>query len=168
SELRNFVGGRLPDYMVPAGFVFMDRFPTLPSGKVNRNALPEPVPVAEVKNSARFSTPTEEFLANIWTQALGVPAVNRDDNFFELGGDSIMALQIVAKANEGGFPLTYRQIFTHQTIAELASQVNGSASGNSSLAPLTGEVILTPAQRILLERYVVNPHHYNQAALLSP
>ncbi len=133
--------------MLPAAFVFLDALPLTPNGKVDRRALPAP-DRADAGAGVGYVAPrnhVEEVLASIWSQVLGVPQVGIHDNFFAIGGDSIISIQIVARASQLGLRLTPRQIFQHQTIAELA----GVASARHSVVqaeqgPVTGALPLTP------------------------
>ncbi|WP_144160831.1 non-ribosomal peptide synthetase, partial [Paraburkholderia sp. BCC1885] len=116
--LRTQLGGVLPDYMVPSAIVALDSMPLNPNGKVDRKALPAPE-YAEQEYEAPEGE-VEEMLARIWQEVLGVECVGRHANFFELGGDSILTLQIVAKAREAGWKVTPRQLFEQYTIISLA------------------------------------------------
>jgi len=128
GELRSFLKERLPDYMAPAAFVFLDALPLTPNGKVDRKALPAPDGARPEMEQALAAprTPSEDILARIWAEVLRLDRIGVNDNFFELGGDSILSIQIVARASRAGLRLTPRHIFQHQTIAELAS-VAGTA-----------------------------------------
>jgi non-ribosomal peptide synthase protein (TIGR01720 family) len=90
------------------------------------------------------------------------------DNFFDLGGDSILSIQIVARANMAGLRLAPQQLFEHQTIAELAEVAGTVAVAEAEQGLVLGDVPLTPIQRWLLEREPASPHHFNQAFLLEP
>lgn len=123
NELRRYLEFRLPVYMVPATFVVLESFPLTANGKVDRNALPAP-DTAKREVEADYVAPrntVEESLAAIWTEVLRVEQVGIHDNFFGLGGDSILSIQIIARANQEGLQLTPRQMFQYQTIAELAT-----------------------------------------------
>ena len=117
------------------------------------------------------TTAAETELARIWAEALGIEQVGIHDNFFELGGDSVLSLQITARANQAGLRLTPRQVFERQTVAELAS-VAGEGSGSSGAVQyeqgeVVGELPLMPIQQWFLDQQWSNPHHYNQAVLLA-
>lgn len=125
SEVRHHMQTKLPDYMVPTAFVFLDALPLTPNGKVNRKKLPalnRIRPESEERYGAP-RTPLEDKLAKLWSQVLGVERVGVHDNFFELGGDSIHSIQISARAKQLGIRLASRQILQHQTIANLAAIV---------------------------------------------
>ncbi|MFF2129513.1 amino acid adenylation domain-containing protein, partial [Streptomyces olivochromogenes] len=94
AELRGHLSGSLPEYMVPAVFVRLDRLPLTPSGKVDRRALPEPVvDISQLAGSyVAPRSEAEEALARVWADVLGVDRVGVHDNFFELGGDSILSI----------------------------------------------------------------------------
>ncbi len=139
EELRNYLKQKLPHYMIPAAFVYLDALPLTPNGKVDRKALPAPDMARPNLEKAYVAprTPVEELLAGIFAQVLGIDKVGIHDNYFDLGGASIQSLQVVAKANEAGLHLTPEMLFEHQTIAELAavagtlhdSQVEASQQG---------------------------------------
>jgi non-ribosomal peptide synthase protein (TIGR01720 family) len=170
--------------MVPAAFVPLDALPLTPHGKVDRRALPTPdVSRPELRGS--FVAPhsgREEVLAGIWCQILGLERVGVHDNFFSLGGDSILAIQIVARANQAGLCLTPKHLFQHQTIAELAAAADAAVAAASRAAaaevglgsadlpeqgPVTGPVPLTPIQHWFFEQDLPEPQQYNQSVLLK-
>src|SRR5437762_8589070 len=100
--LRNFLLAQLPEYMVPSGFVFLDRLPQTPNGKIDRRALPAPEGV-QARDGDQFvapRTPVEEILADLWAELLGVDRVGAEDNFFELGGHSLLATQLITRLRE--------------------------------------------------------------------
>ncbi|CAM3673099.1 non-ribosomal peptide synthetase [Halomonas casei] len=118
-SLRETLGQKLPDYMVPGVIVTLEALPLTPNGKVDRKALPEP----DFASGTQYESPqgeVEEALAEIWSEILGVEQVGRHNNFFELGGDSILSLQIVSWLQRAGWTVTPRQVFEHQSIAQLA------------------------------------------------
>ncbi|HEX6292328.1 MAG TPA: amino acid adenylation domain-containing protein [Herpetosiphonaceae bacterium] len=118
--LRGYLQEHLPDYMVPTTFVLLERLPLLPNGKIDRQALP-PLPLLELETeSVAPRTAVEHALAHIWRHVLNVERIGIHHNFFALGGDSILSLQIIARAKQAGLQITTKQIFQHQTIAELA------------------------------------------------
>lgn len=168
GELRAYLKEQLPDYMVPALFVFLDALPLTPNGKVDRQALPAPEdggPRADTYVAPR--NPTEELLAKILMEVLGLDRVGVYDNFFELGGDSILAIQAISRAAQGGLRYTPKQLLQCQTIAELATVVSTAPPGHAEQGPVTGPVPLTPIQCWFFEQDFPEPHHYNQALLLE-
>ena len=124
--LRSFLLAKLPEYMVPGTFVFLDRLPKTPNGKIDRRALPAP-DGAPQSDSTRFvppRTPTEKALADILAELLGVPQIGIDDNFFELGGHSLMAAQLITRLrNVFQMDLPLRIIFDTPTVAGLAAHL---------------------------------------------
>ncbi|HLK57996.1 MAG TPA: amino acid adenylation domain-containing protein, partial [Chthonomonadaceae bacterium] len=167
SELRAFLKERLPEYMIPSAWVWLEALPLSANGKVDRKALPAP----EVgKNNAAYeapSTPVEEALAKIWGELLRIEGVGVHDNFFELGGDSILIIRIISRANQVGLHFTPRQIFQHQTIAELASVAGTGAHVEADQGTVAGPVPLTPIQRWFFEQDPTDAHHFNQARMLQ-
>jgi amino acid adenylation domain-containing protein/non-ribosomal peptide synthase protein (TIGR01720 family) len=171
EELRRSLRERLPDYMVPAVFMKLAALPLTASGKVDRKALPAPEqPGAREEGYVAPRTREEEILAAVWAQVLRLPRVGVNDNFFELGGDSILSVQIVARARQAGLLFTVRHIFEHQTVAALARHVTSTKDGvaGSGQGPVTGEVPLTPIQSWFFEQGFADPHQFNQALLLEP
>ncbi|HVR99977.1 MAG TPA: non-ribosomal peptide synthase/polyketide synthase [Thermoanaerobaculia bacterium] len=158
----------LPDYMVPAAFVELSELPLNRNGKVDRRALPEPD--AAGKETAPASRPRdflEEQLAAIWSQVLRVDQVGLDDDFFSLGGDSILSIQIVARASQAGIRITARQIFESLTVAELAAVAETAPALYGAQGTVTGPVPLTPIQHWFFAQELPDPHHFNQAVLLE-
>ncbi|MEM9161538.1 MAG: condensation domain-containing protein [Cyanobacteria bacterium P01_F01_bin.4] len=169
SELRRHLKVELPDYMVPSAFVFLAALPLTPNGKVDRRALPAPEG-ARADLDVDYVAPhtaIEKTLADIWADILRVDQVGIHDNFFELGGESILSIQIIARANQAGLKLTTQQIFQHQTIAGLATVAGTVTSIQSEQGPVTGAVPLTPIQSWFLEQQLAEPHYFNQAFLLE-
>jgi amino acid adenylation domain-containing protein len=134
TELREFLRESLPDYMLPASFVWMDEFPLNPAGKVDRKALPEPDSSRpELRNEyIEPRNEIEEGLAEIWASILGVDQVGMNDNFFELGGASIQSLEIASLAKaELGLDISPAMLFQHPTIGELATAAPKVESTNA-------------------------------------
>ncbi|MGW1751704.1 amino acid adenylation domain-containing protein [Streptomyces sp. NPDC002092] len=123
AELRRFVAERLPDYMVPAVFMVLDRLPLNANGKLDRAALPEPEFTGAAYRAPR--TEAERILAEVYADVLGSGQVGIDDDFFTSGGDSIRSIQVVARARTRGVVVSTREIFEHRTAARLAELVEG-------------------------------------------
>ena len=119
AEVRAQLAERLPAYMVPAAVVVLDALPLTPNGKLDTRALPAP----EYVDADHYRAPAnaiEEILAGIYAQVLGVERVGVDDSFFDLGGDSILSMQVVARARAAGLRCRPRDVFVEQTVARLA------------------------------------------------
>ncbi|WP_460624983.1 amino acid adenylation domain-containing protein, partial [Kitasatospora kifunensis] len=170
SALRGHLSGLLPDYMVPAVFVPLAELPLTPSGKVDRRALPEPEAHA-ARPATRYTAPrdrTEEILAAVWAEVLGVERVGVHDNFFELGGDSILSIQVVSRARQAGLRLTSKLLFLHQSVAALAGVVEtADRAVRSEPSEVSGSAELTPVQRWFLAEHTVNPDHYAMSVHLE-
>ncbi len=161
---------RLPDSMVPAAFVALAALPRTVNGKVDRKALPAPEPPGGREGYVAPRTREEEILATVWAQVLRLPRVGVNDNFFELGGDSILSVQIAARARQAGLLFTVRQVFEHQTVAGLARHATAAAltaAAGAQQGPVMGEAPLTPIQRWFFAQDFAEPHHFNQALLLE-
>ncbi|MFC7615017.1 amino acid adenylation domain-containing protein [Actinokineospora soli] len=142
ADLRAALRRTLPDHMVPAAFVRLDRLPLTPNGKLDRRALPAPERGADDHVPPRDAT--EARLAEIWAEVLGLDRVGVTDNFFAIGGDSILSIQVVSRARRAGLALTSRDVFAHQTIADLATAVTPAAA--PAAPAVTGPAPLTPIQ----------------------
>ncbi|MFJ4591179.1 MULTISPECIES: amino acid adenylation domain-containing protein [unclassified Kitasatospora] len=168
AVLRDAVARALPGYMVPAAVQVLDQLPVGTNGKVDRRRLPAPTgPDTAVAARVAPRGRKEELLARIWAQTLGVERVGVEDSFFDLGGDSILSIQVVARARRAGLRLDAQDVFLHQTVAELAAVAtevgDGAAEGRP---PAVGPVPLTPVQRWFFDTHD-HPHHFNQSVLLE-
>ncbi|HEX6913580.1 MAG TPA: amino acid adenylation domain-containing protein, partial [Longimicrobium sp.] len=125
EALRRHVGERLPEYMVPAAYIHLERFPTTPSGKLDRRALPSPDGEAYARRE--YEAPVgeiEETLAEIWSEVLGVERVGRWDQFFELGGHSLLVVRVVSRVRQLlGVELELGAVFEHPALASLAERI---------------------------------------------
>ncbi|MEM6402439.1 MAG: condensation domain-containing protein, partial [Cyanobacteria bacterium P01_D01_bin.116] len=172
NQLRHFLQSKLPDYMIPAIFIMLSEMPLTPNGKINRRALPEPDKEKlnnpknnqnkDNANNVKPRTEKEELLVRIWSKLLGVESVGIHDNFFELGGDSILGIQVIAASSQVGLRLLPKQVFQHQTIAELAA-VADTVSINAEQGNVTGIVPLTPIQHWFFAQNFADSHHWNQS-----
>jgi amino acid adenylation domain-containing protein/non-ribosomal peptide synthase protein (TIGR01720 family) len=167
TDLREFLAGRLPDYLIPAAFVALDRLPLNPNGKVDRRALPEPDLAPGVERYVAPRNPIEEALAGVWSEVLAVERVGVHDNFFDLGGDSILSMQVVAYARRAGLHLTSKALFLQQTIAGLAAAVTVVAPDEPDRGPVTGEVPLTPIQHWFFAELGDSIGHFNQSVFVE-
>ncbi|MFG8199781.1 non-ribosomal peptide synthase/polyketide synthase [Pseudomonas aeruginosa] len=166
EALAAHLAASLPEYMVPAQWLALERMPLSPNGKLDRKALPAPeVSVAQAGYSAPRNA-VERTLAEIWQDLLGVERVGLDDNFFSLGGDSIVSIQVVSRARQAGLQLSPRDLFQHQNIRSLALAAKAGAA-TAEQGPASGEVALAPVQRWFFEQSIPNRQHWNQSLLLQ-
>ncbi len=169
SELYELLREELPDYMLPATFMQLNTLPRSPNGKVDRRALPPPEEIlfysdddfVEPRNEA------ERKLAEIWADVLGIEEVGINDSFFEIGGDSILSIQVISRAREAGLSFSFKQLFDHPTIAQLAGIAEESESTEAEQGLVKGPVPLTPIQQWFFEQELSEPHHWNQTFLLE-
>lgn len=168
DELRDFLKDQMPDYMVPHALMSLAELPKMISGKIDRKALPAPE-YAEADAEELSSEPknaTEETLLAIFKDVLGHDSISTQRSFFELGGDSIMSIQLIAKANQAGLRLTPKQLFENPTIASLATVAGQGPAVVAEQGRVEGEVPLTPIQHWFFEREFTASHHWNQSLLL--
>ncbi|MFK3775625.1 amino acid adenylation domain-containing protein [Pseudomonas sp. NPDC089406] len=159
AALRERLQAQLPDYMVPARLMRLEHMPLTPNRKLDRKALPEPE--LQVREHVAPEGEVECTLAQIWQSVLNLPQVGAEDNFFELGGDSIVSVQVVARAREAGLAFTPRELFEQQTIRRLAKVV-GQPATVAATTPSTGLAQLSAAERARL------PADLEDAYPLSP
>jgi amino acid adenylation domain-containing protein len=171
DDLRRFLGGKLPDYMVPPYYVALEAFPLSPNGKVDRKALPAPDRSGAARGSA-YEAPrnaAEEALAGIWGEVLGLPRVGIHDNFFDLGGHSLKATQAVSRIRQHfRVELPLPAFFEAPTVAGLGRVLEGAApaDGVAGIAAVAGERTRFPAslhqQRFwLLDQLLERHEAYN-------
>ncbi len=174
ADLREHLLAELPPYMVPALFAAVEELPLTANGKVDRRALAARAAALEsAGGTGRDSrphrpprTPAEDLLCRVWSEVLRLERVGIDDDFFALGGDSILSIQVVARAARAGCRITPRQLFEHPTVAELAAVAGTVAAAEAEQGEVTGPVPLTPIQRWFFAGDPTDRHHFNQAILL--
>ncbi|MFF3539509.1 alpha/beta fold hydrolase, partial [Streptomyces sp. NPDC002466] len=141
-ELRTHLQRLLPDYMVPALYVPLDRLPLTPNGKVDTKALPAPghdrPELATTYTAPRNST--EETITAVWSDVLGIDTIGIHDNFFELGGQSISAVRVVSRLREAGLGVTLQQFVRHPTVARLATALDVPQAASAGLVVLLSSV----------------------------
>ncbi|MFJ1749548.1 amino acid adenylation domain-containing protein [Streptomyces sp. NPDC088116] len=149
DALREHVAALLPDYMVPSAFTALDTLPLTANGKLDKSALPAPPLGAGAGQRPRDHR--ERVLCTLVSELLGVPDVGVHDNFFAIGGDSIVSIQLVARANRAGLLLTPREVFQHQTVAALAVVARDAGEERAPADDAIGTVPATPMTRWLRE-----------------
>ncbi|MFL8990198.1 amino acid adenylation domain-containing protein [Pseudomonas sp. QLc11A] len=167
QTLKAWLLGSLPEYMVPTYLMPLDALPVTANGKLDRKALPPP----DAAPQQAFVAPQDAMqttLAQIWQDVLGTQPVGLEDNFFELGGDSIISIQVVSRARQAGIRLSPRDLFQYQTVRSLALVATFDSRSRIDQGPVSGEVILTPAQHYFFEQAIALRQHWNQSLLLTP
>jgi amino acid adenylation domain-containing protein len=126
DELREFLAGLLPEYLLPSNYLWLDRLPLTPHGKIDRDALPVAVePAGTEPPESRPRTPTEATIASIVAELLDVTDIGMDQNFFLLGGHSMLGAQLIVRLEDlFGVEITLRYLFDHPTLAEIAAHVD--------------------------------------------
>ncbi|MBK3618672.1 amino acid adenylation domain-containing protein, partial [Streptomyces sp. MBT98] len=156
AALRTALAGVLPDHMVPSAFVTVPGLPVTANGKLDRDALPAP-DFGSATGDTAPEGPVEETLAALFAEVLALPSVGAEDSFFTLGGDSILSMQLVARARAAGLRLTPREVFEQTSVRALAALVSGrspdpGAGPSVPALPDTGPAPLTPIMRWIAER----------------
>jgi amino acid adenylation domain-containing protein/non-ribosomal peptide synthase protein (TIGR01720 family) len=168
-KLAAWLKERLPAYSRPQQWQVLAELPLTANGKIDRDRLPAMLGQVASGASVAPRTPVERTLAEIWCKLLNRRDIGIHDNFFELGGDSILSLQIVARCREAGLELLPRQIFEHQTIAELVPHAIQRADPADAIDqhPFTGPVAPGPIQKWFYALQLRKPHHFNQSVMLA-
>jgi len=123
ASVRAAVSTRLPGYMVPSSLTVLDTLPKTESGKLNRPGLPRPA-VSTSGQTEPTRTDTERALAAVFADLLSTPDVGRFDDFFALGGDSILSVQLAARARAAGLAVNPRMVFENPTVEQLAAAID--------------------------------------------
>jgi amino acid adenylation domain-containing protein/non-ribosomal peptide synthase protein (TIGR01720 family) len=177
---------RLPEYMLPSDYVWLESFPVTKNGKLDTSRLPDSA-VASGGLSAAPEGEVESEIAKVWREVLRLEHVGTRDNFFKVGGDSILALQVIARLRKAGYKLTPKVLFANPTVADLARLAPtlraagvaagvgaGSGHGLGPMAVPTGrsepnsvpdDFALAPIQSWFFEQRFLVPQHWNQSLL---
>ncbi|HSF39448.1 MAG TPA: amino acid adenylation domain-containing protein, partial [Thermoanaerobaculia bacterium] len=143
ADLRAYLKERLPEYMVPSGWVFLDALPLTPNDKVDRQALSRIAPETEEAEHRAPRTPVEEMVAGLFAELLGAGRVGLSDDFFALGGHSLLATRVISRLRQVfGVELPVRAVFERSTVADLASRIEEALQGEQGPAapPLVARV----------------------------
>lgn len=168
AGIRKKLGENLPEYMVPAFFVTLEKIPLTNNGKLDRKSLPEPRYVVTRETDLVPADELEKEVQQIWSGVLGFDNVGLEDNFFELGGDSIKAVQIAARMHDRDLSVNAKDILGYQTIRQLCANVDfKSHIRRYDQGIIEGEMGPTPIEAWFLSQRFKNPHHYNQSVLLE-
>ena len=154
TPVREFLSGKLPNYMLPSAVVRMEAMPLTPNGKIDRNALPAPESGghARQKEFVAPRTSQEKLLAGIWAEVLHLDRVGIHDNLFELGADSLHIFQIAARAGKTGITIAPAQFLKHRTISSLLAQFETSSAGEGN-----GNSAMPSIVPVAREKYRVRP-----------
>lgn len=169
GELRRFLELRLPAYMVPSSFTMLDALPLNSNGKLDYGRLPGPDTTrpGPAEDYLEPQSPVQQQLADIIAAVVGLSAISVQDNFFEVGGDSILAIQVVARAREAGLQLSPYDLFAHPTVAALAEVAAGGAAIDAEQGEVTGPVPLAPMQSVFCGTGIEDPARQNISVLLE-
>ncbi|WGS85508.1 non-ribosomal peptide synthetase [Methylomonas sp. UP202] len=169
ADLRAGLAKQLPEYMIPAHFVVLERLPVNASGKIDRKALPKCSEAQRLSDELGGAAQgeRESLLAQVWCGVLGLDGIGREDNFFASGGDSIKALQIVSRLRQQGWKLEVRDLFAYPSLSRLAPRLSPLKAVAEVLDKAEGELPLTPIQQHFFRYHGCDFHHFNQAFLLE-
>ncbi|WP_405083110.1 amino acid adenylation domain-containing protein [Paenibacillus chitinolyticus] len=157
AQLREYLGDKLPSYMIPAFMVVLEAIPLTPTGKIDRRALPKPGPTdAGKRELVPLSTDTERKLAEIWKELLGTDAISAKDSFFELGGHSLKAAGMISRiAERFGIQIPLRDIFMNPTLEGLAAHLDTSGTVAAARIPKQPEREHYPMSRAQRRQFMM-------------
>ena len=169
SAFRQHLAEHLSAQLIPSSFQWIPQLPLNSNGKVDRSRLPDQVYVSATEKTKQDATDTEQQLLLIWKSLLPSQEIGLNDNFFDLGGDSIIALQIVSRANRAGLKITPAELFQFQTIVDLARVAKRSTEAVAThlAQPHDRPFHPTPIQSWFLDQQLANPHHFNQSVCVT-
>jgi hypothetical protein len=142
QELRAFLKNKLPDYMVPAAFVLLEKLPLTPTGKIDRHALPAPALNPQRIDSTRPRSETEKMVPDAWSAVIDGESIGVYEDFFQLGGHSLLAMRVVSRLRSAsGLDIPLRVFFENATVAALAEYIKGARCTGAStpLAPVVAD-----------------------------
>lgn len=170
DEILRHLRASLPEHMVPSVIIPLQSMPLTVNGKLDKRALPLPSPLNAVTDYVSPVDEIETRLADIWAKVLKLDRVGTTDNFFELGGDSILSLQIIARARKQSIKISPKQLFDKPTVAQLAKvvEVITDVLAPNVVEEVSGAYELTPIQHKFFSEDIPQRHHWNQAILLTP
>jgi non-ribosomal peptide synthase protein (TIGR01720 family) len=176
TALLSYLQSKLPEYMVPSAWVYLEKLPLTINGKLDRKALPDPA----FTNQDQYVAPRNELegkLCQIWADVVGLPVeqVGTSDDFFRLGGDSIVSIQLVSRLRQKlGIQVSVKDIFSYKTIAKLYDQLlskqlasSHALTLKSEQGKLIGEVPLLPIQAWFFENNFAKVSHWNQSFIIK-
>jgi len=165
GKFRDYLAGELPDYMIPAYFMNIEKIPLTPNGKVDTKTLPGPLTInlSHHENYIPAKSEIEKDLAEIWEKVLG-RAVGINENFFMMGGDSIKSIQVLSRMNQLGYKIEMKELFQSPTIAEMALKVK-KFRNTSQQSTVAGKIPLIPVQQWFFSTHYRNIHHFNQSVM---
>lgn len=162
KELRKELGKKIPEYMLPAFIMQIDKMPVTRNGKTDKNRLPDII----IENE--FEEPVseeEKVLCDICKNVLGIQTVGISHNFFELGGDSIKAIRIASKMSEKGYDISIKDILRQPSIKDIAARAVRTEKEEYEQGSVTGVAVPTPIIKEFEELNLSKPAHYNQAVM---
>jgi amino acid adenylation domain-containing protein len=139
DELSEFLAGLLPEYLLPSKYLWLDRLPLTPHGKIDRDALPIAVdPAGTEPPEARPRTPTEATVASVVAELLNITEIGMNQNFFLLGGHSMLGAQLIVRLEDlFGVEITLRYLFDHPTLVEIAAHVERQVAAGQANGAVT-------------------------------
>ena len=163
--LRNYLRISMPEYMIPAYFVSLEKMPLTTNGKVDKRALPEPKVASNLNEYEAPRNIIEEKIIKVWSEVLGIEKLGINDNFFNMGGDSIKAIQVCSRLSNENITVSIKDVFQYPVIRELSENII-LEENHIPQENVQGEVELTAIQRWFFHNDFIEKNHWNQALML--
>jgi amino acid adenylation domain-containing protein len=171
DRLREWARQRLPSYMLPAGFVVVERLPRTSTGKIQTSQLPDLPTKTGTGPASELDTPRQQLLLQVWRETLQQPDIGPDDDFFDRGGDSLQAIQAAAKARARGVVVSVAELLTAPNVRALdnliATRPDADIAAVAERRPGGTTVPLSPIQAWFFARQFADPDHFHQARLFE-
>ncbi|WP_458462469.1 amino acid adenylation domain-containing protein [Paenibacillus sp.] len=171
ESLRAFLAQRLPSYMIPLHYMYLDRMPVTSNGKLNRSLLPEPLAVQTISTDQGEDVftqdPTVATLHDVLKEVLELEEIVRDNNFYQLGGDSIKAIQTTSLLRERGYVLAANDMLANPLLADMVHLIRPQKQPDRKPSRTTGSLPDTPMHVWFRQRVLDQPQHYHQRVLLD-
>ncbi|PPK68805.1 non-ribosomal peptide synthetase [Actinokineospora auranticolor] len=152
AALRERLVEVLPEYMVPSAVVVLDSLPVTRNGKIDRAALPAP-DFSGLVSDRLPATEVEQALCALFAEVLGLDRVGADDSFFQLGGDSLLSMQLAARARRDGLTFGAREVFEHRTPAGIALAIDAAVNGAARVRTATSDVALLDLDQAEMDEF---------------
>ncbi|WP_025688421.1 non-ribosomal peptide synthetase [Paenibacillus zanthoxyli] len=166
-DLRAYLSSKVPSYMVPKHFIFLEKFELNTNGKIDYKKLPRPPAIRKNINECTPTNSVELLMLDIWKRVFDNSFIGIDDDFFELGGDSIMSIQIVTNAKQQGLSLNVRDIFEGRTVRLICSKAKYNSVEEVDQSLVIGEIPLTPIQKWFFKTQKYDLNYWNQSLFLK-
>ncbi|EOI00749.1 amino acid adenylation domain-containing protein [Enterococcus moraviensis ATCC BAA-383] len=166
QQINKRLSTRLSSYMIPTFIVPIDKIPLTVNGKLDKRKLPAPE-MAQSKEIVLPTTKEQEITVRVFKEILGINEVSINDSFFELGGDSIKAIRMISRFRKYDYSIDLPTIMESRYVETISEKIAQIVTTSDSYDEVTGDVLLTPIQKLFFKSKLNEPQHFNQSFLLE-